>query len=175
MKDIEYWIWLSRIDGLNAKLLNDLIEKYKDPKNIWVKTKEELIEDGISRLYANRIVNNTYKKNIDQYLEYMQKNNIEIITIYDKDYPDKLKVIYDPPIVLYIKGNKKVLNDKSLAIVGCRDCSKYGEKISKKISYNLSLNNINIVSRTCKRNRFICTYRLLRSKWKNYCSSSDVD
>ena len=146
MKDIEYWIWLSKIDGLTPKLLNDLLAKYKDPKEVWNKTKEELIEDGIKETYASKITDNLYRKNLDKYLEYMQKNNIELINIYDKCYPDKLKTIYDPPISIYIKGNKKILNEKSLAIVGCRLCTKYGENVSKKLAYNLSLNNINIVS-----------------------------
>ena len=44
MKDIEYWIWLSRIEGLNPKLLNELLQKYDNPKALWNKTKEELIE-----------------------------------------------------------------------------------------------------------------------------------
>ena len=146
MKDIEYWIWLSRIEGLNPKFLNDLIEKYKEPKRIWNKTKEELIEDGIKEKYANEITNNIYRENLDKYLKYMNENDIEIITIKDKEYPDKLKVIYDPPIVLYLKGNKKILNEKSIAIVGCRMCTKYGENIAKNLSYNLSINNINIIS-----------------------------
>ena len=76
----------------------------------------------------------------------MKKNHIEIISINDKYYPDKLKVIYDPPVVIYIKGNIEILNKKSLAIVGCRKCTKYGEKTAKEIAYNLSNNNINIVS-----------------------------
>ncbi len=150
MKDIEYWIWLSRIEGLNPKMLNNLLEKYNNPKAIWSKTKEELIEDGIKETYANKITNNIYKKNIDKYLEYMNKNNIKIITINDKDYPDKLKVTYDPPIVLYVKGNKNILNEKAMAIVGCRLCTKYGENIAKKLAYNLSLNNINVISGLAK-------------------------
>ena len=76
----------------------------------------------------------------------MNENNIEIINIHDKSYPDKLKVIYDPPIVLYIKGNKNILNEKAMAIVGCRLCTKYGENIANKLAYNLSLNNINVIS-----------------------------
>ena len=146
MKDIEYWIWLSRIEGLNPKFLNNLLEKYKNPETIWNKTKEDLIEDGIKEKYAYEITNANYRQNLDKYLKYMNKNNIEIITIKDKEYPDKLKVIYDPPIVLYVKGNKKILNEKSIAIVGCRLCTKYGQSISKKLAYNLSLNNINIIS-----------------------------
>ena len=150
MKDIEYWIWLSRIEGLNPKFLNDLLEKYNSPKKIWDKTKEELIEDGIKEKFAYEITSNRYRENLDKYLKYMNENNIKIITIYDKEYPDKLKVIYDPPVVLYVKGNKNILNDKSIAIIGCRMCTKYGENISKEIAYNLSLNNINIISGLAK-------------------------
>ncbi len=150
MKDIEYWIWLSRIEGLNPKFLNDLLEKYNNPKKIWDKTKEELIEDGIKEKYACEITSNRYREKIDKYLKYMNENNIEIITINDKQYPDKLKAIYDPPIVLYVKGNKNILNDRSIAIIGCRMCTKYGENTSKKIAYNLSINNINIISGLAK-------------------------
>ena len=146
MKDIEYWIWLSRIEGLSPRILNYLLERYKDPRVIWDRTKEELIKDGIKESYACKIVENSYRENLDKYLKYMQKNNIEIINIYDKYYPDKLKVIYDPPIVIYVKGNKNILNEKSLAIVGCRLCTKYGEIVSTKLAYDLALNNINVVS-----------------------------
>lgn len=146
MKDIEYWIWLSKIEGLNPKLLNDLLEKYENPKIIWNKTKQELIQGGIKEIYANQITSSIYRENIDKYLKYMNDNNIEIITINDKKYPDKLKVIYDPPIVLYVKGNKNILNDKAISIVGCRMCTKYGENIARKMAYNLSLNNINVIS-----------------------------
>ena len=150
MENIEYWIWLSRIEGLTPKNLNDLLDRYKEPKIIWNKKKEELIEEGIKEDHVRKIVCPIYRNNLSKYLQYMQKNNIEIISIYDKYYPDKLKVIYDPPIVLYVKGNKNILNERALAIVGCRVCSKYGEYVSKKISYNLSLNNINIVSGLAK-------------------------
>lgn len=146
MEELKYWIWLSRIEGLNPKFLWDLIQKYNNPKNLWNKTKEELISDGLKEIYANRIADNQFRTNLDKYLKYMKENNIETITIYDKEYPDKLRVIYDPPVVLYVKGNKKILNEKSIAIVGCRLSSKYGENIAKKLAYNLSLNNINVIS-----------------------------
>lgn len=146
MEDIKYWIWLSRIEGLNPKLLNDLLEKYDNPKILWNKTKEELIDEGMKESYANKITSSIYKQNLDKYLKYMSNNNIEILTIKDKNYPDKLKVIYDPPTVLYVKGNKEILNEKAIAIVGCRLCTEYGKNIAKKLAYNLSSNNINVIS-----------------------------
>ena len=77
---------------------------------------------------------------------YIKKNNIKVISINDKEYPESLKRIYDPPIVLYANGNLNLLNNKSIAIVGCRLCSVYGKIITKKLAYNLSEKNITIIS-----------------------------
>lgn len=76
----------------------------------------------------------------------MERNNIDIISINEEEYPKILKEIYDPPISLYIKGNTEILNNKSIAIVGCRDATEYGKKAAKYFSYNLSREGINIVS-----------------------------
>lgn len=150
MQDSEYWIWLSRIEGLNPKILNDLLAKYISPKVLWNKTKKQLVEEGLKESYATEITNSTYRKNLNKYLKYMKENYIDLITINDKEYPQRLKQIYDPPVVIFIKGNKKILNEKSVSIVGCRNCTKYGEFVAKKLAYNLSLNNINIVSGLAK-------------------------
>ena len=56
---------------------------------------------------------------------YMQKNNIELITLKDEFYPETLKNIYDPPICLYVRGNKNILNEPGVAIIGCRKASQY--------------------------------------------------
>ncbi|MEE0865361.1 MAG: DNA-processing protein DprA [Clostridia bacterium] len=76
----------------------------------------------------------------------MDKNDIDIISINEEKYPKILKEIYDPPISLYVKGNTEILNNKAIAIVGCRDATEYGKKAAKYFSYNLSKDGINIVS-----------------------------
>ena len=120
--------------------------KFKKPKLVFNKTKEELILNGIKEKDAEIITDKKYKENLDKYIEYMHKNKIQLITINDEDYPQNLKLIYDAPAVLYIKGNKKILNKKYIAMVECRLCTNYGANIEKKISYELSLNSINIIS-----------------------------
>ena len=80
----------------------------------------------------------------------MKKNKIEIITIEDKEYPQKLKQIYDPPKILYIKGNKKILNNKSIGIVGCREASEYGKKSAQYFGYELAKKGYNIISGLAK-------------------------
>ena len=76
----------------------------------------------------------------------MKKNNIDIISIEDKQYPNILKEIYDPPICLYIRGNNEILNNESISIVGCRKATDYGRKVARDFAYNISKRDINIIS-----------------------------
>lgn len=80
----------------------------------------------------------------------MKNNNIEIITIKEKEYPQILKEIYDPPIAIYLIGDKTILNNTNIAIIGCRECSEYGKNIARKLAYNISKNKMNIVSGLAK-------------------------
>lgn len=88
-----------------------------------------------------------YKEKIDKHIEYMIKNDIDIITIEDKMYPKSLKEVYDYPICLYAKGNIELLNkERMIAIIGCREYSEYGKKCAIYFSYNLARKNVIIVS-----------------------------
>ena len=80
----------------------------------------------------------------------MAKNNIDIISINEKEYPQILKEIYDAPISLYIRGNKDILNEDAVSIIGCRECTDYGRNITKKLAYDIAKNKINIVSGLAK-------------------------
>lgn len=154
MENIEnkrYWIWLSLVKGLGSIKKQKLLEIYKTPKKIYQLKKKELLNiEGIGENLAENILDETTRKNLEKHIWYMEKNNIDIISIYDESYPKILKEIYDPPISLYIKGNKKILNNKSIAIVGCRETSNYGKKVAKYFAYNLANKNINIISGLAK-------------------------
>lgn len=154
MKNLEekkYWIWFSLIPKLGSKRKQKLLELYKNPKEIYNLKKEELLKiNGIGEEIASNIINSKNEKIINCHIKYMEKNNIDIIHIYENDYPQLLKEIYDPPISLYIKGSKDILNNKNIGIVGCRECSEYGKIAAKYFAYNLSKQNINIVSGLAK-------------------------
>ncbi len=151
MEDLKYWIWLSRIESLSFVKKYNLIRNYKNLEELYFCSKEELIiKKGLSEKDAEKLTNVEYKKDLEKYIEYFNKNDIKVITYYSKEYPEKLKDIYDPPIVLYAKGKVDILNEYGLAIVGCRDCTKYGEYVAKKIAYELGTNNINVISGLAK-------------------------
>mgnify|MGYP003300428085 CR=1 FL=1 len=71
---------------------------------------------------------------------------IEEILIQSEEYPKQLKNIYDPPVKLYVLGNKQLLSQKGIAIVGTRKASEYGKKVALQFSKDLSQKGINIIS-----------------------------
>ena len=147
----KYWIWLSLIPNLGNKKKERLLEIYKQPETIYKLKEKELLQiKGIGEKTINSILDEKVKDSVQKNIEYMKENKIDIISIYDKEYPQLLKEIYDPPISLYIKGDKNILNNKSIAIVGCREATEYGKSVAKNFGYNLASKGINIISGLAK-------------------------
>lgn len=149
---MKYWIWLSRIEGVGPIRIKQLLEIYKTPQRIWRLQKEELMNiNEIGEKMANQILEVKYRQNLEQYIAYMKQYNIGMITRMDSDYPEILKQIYDAPMILYYKGNRKLLNhSKKMAMIGCRDCSEYGKEVSMKLAYELAKKEMCIVSGMAK-------------------------
>lgn len=128
-----------------------LLKHFKNIEKIYNATKEELMQtEGIGEKTSEIILSTSRKQNLDKHIEYMEKHNIDIVSIQDAEYPEILKEIYDAPISLYVRGNKNILNELSVAIIGCRECTEYGRNITKNLSYNIAKNKINIVSGLAK-------------------------
>ena len=132
--------------NLGIKKYKKLIQIFGSKANLWKAKKEDLIKINIDEKLANTISDINIKKDVIRHLKYMEKNSIDIISIENKEYPELLKNIDNSPICLYIRGNKDILNMANIAIVGCRESTKYGENIAREFSYNLSQNGFNIVS-----------------------------
>lgn len=151
MEDLKYWLWLSKIEKLGSIKTQKLLEKYNNPREIWKCKKEDLILiEGIGEKIAEEILNPKYKEGLEQMKEKMQEEKIELITYKDKYYPQKLQELYDKPISLYVKGNKHILNNFSLSIIGCRENSMYGKQVATAVAKGLAKNNIITVSGLAK-------------------------
>lgn len=151
LREKRYWIWLSLIPNLGSKKKQELLKRYKNPETIYHLEGKELLEiKGIGDNTIKNILDKSIKDSVEKHMEYMIKNNIDIISIKDEEYPKILKEIYDPPISLYCKGNRSILNQKSIGIVGCREATEYGKSAAKYFGYYLAKRNINIVSGLAK-------------------------
>lgn len=151
LEEKKYWIWLSLIPNLGSKKIQELLKLYKNPETIYQLKAKELIKiKEIGEKIIETILDEKIRTCVAKHIEYMQKNNIDIISIYDKEYPQILKEIYDAPVSLYCKGNAKILNHKAIGIVGCREASVYGKKAAKYFSYHLVQKGFNVISGLAK-------------------------
>ena len=149
--DIKYWIWLSRLKNIKCTQKEILLNKFKTPEKIWELNEKTLLDiEGLNKNCSNEILNQQYRNNLEKYEKYIQDNNIKLITIFDEQYPKKLKNIYDKPIILYAKGNLELLKQDSIAIVGSRKCSEYGKQVAKKFGIDLAKQNKCIISGLAK-------------------------
>lgn len=143
---MEYWIWLSIIEKKFYSTIKQLLEKYQKPERIWRLSETELKKLKIEENIIQEIINPNYRKNLKNYARYMHEKKIQILTIKDKNYPCLLKQIYDPPSVMYIRGNSEILQKSGIAMIGSRNCSLYGQRMAKLLSYQLAKKDIHIIS-----------------------------
>ncbi len=142
-----YKVWISLIKNLGIKRYTTLIQRFGSKKELWNASKKDIQKvDGIGEKLAEFISSTIIKKDVERHLEFMEQNNIDIISIEDKEYPELLRYIYNPPLNLYVRGNKEILNNPGIGVVGCRDASQYGIKTAQEFAYNLSKSGFNIIS-----------------------------
>ena len=147
MTELESLLILNSIDGIGSIRLQKLLEHFKDAAAILKASKEELKRvDGIPESVIQNIISLKGAIDIKKELELIKKEEVSILTIKDKDYPENLKSIYDPPAVLYVKGRIIETDVLSIAIVGSRNASFYGLSMAEKLSRTLAGFNFTIVS-----------------------------
>ncbi len=146
MRDIEYWIWLTSLEGLSSKKAFDLLEKFKSPQIIYSLSESDLKNTkGLTEKNIKELLNSDKRDRVGTIYELMVRNNIKIVNICEESYPQKLKNIYDPPIALYYKG-KLESDNFSIAVVGSRRTTGYGSKTAGRLSYDLAMRGVTIVS-----------------------------
>lgn len=143
---------LLSVEGIGPGKIRNLLAKFKSIEKILSANYNSLLNiDGISYQLAGRIlkINQNIPKIkdwLDKQLSNLQKLKAEIITIWDENYPNLLKKIFDPPLILQVKGNLTEKDQFSIAMVGTRQPTNYGKIISERIASDLVSQNITIVS-----------------------------
>lgn len=140
------WIALNLIDGLGHIRIRNLLKRFREPKKVFSATMSELLEvPNINKNIAERIKSFS-DTCLEKELSLIKERGLSVITSEDKDYPSNLKLIYDPPPVLYIQGEIEKRDRLAIAIVGTRRCSYYGRKTADLLSYELTSRGFTIVS-----------------------------
>ena len=146
-QDALYWIWLAQKCGVASRNFDRLIQKYPNPFDIYRLESEEIAQlDGLGDTLRDKLC----EKDLDAaygIMKYCKSNRIDIVTYADRRYPERLKNIQDPPILLYCMGHFPNFNEAlCVAMVGTRKMSEYGKQSAYKIAYELGSAGALVVS-----------------------------
>ncbi len=141
-----YWLALSLTAGLGPTRIKKLIEHYGTAERVFEATLTELEATGMRAVSAQSIATG---KSLELALEECRKATeagARIISLSDPEYPSRLKEIYDPPVILFVKGSVEVLAQPGIAMVGTRHPTPYGSGMAERLSTDLAARGLVIIS-----------------------------
>lgn len=147
MTELEELVQISMTKGLGTITYKALIERFGSLKAILSAGTSSLQSvRGVGPKLADNIVNSSKNNSVKKEMELAEKNNIKIVPYYSEDYPRNLNAIYDPPLLLFIKGEIIERDILAMAVVGSRGSTYYGQMQAEKISCSLAQMGFTIVS-----------------------------
>lgn len=145
--DLPYLLALSQFNGLGPRTLKKILAVFSSPEACFKASFLDLKNAGLSEQAADDFIKQAKLANPEKLVEQLIKENIQATTVFNQDYPALLKEIYDPPIVLYWRGDLTVsLRDLLLAVVGSRKISNYGQAIMPQLLTEVIKQKVVIVS-----------------------------
>jgi DNA processing protein len=141
-----YWLALKMVPGLGTRRSGQLIEQFRTPQAIFRASRSELEAAGLSGSLAQSIASGcSFDDAVDQQQK-LREACAELIGINDPRYPQRLREIFDPPIVLFARGNTALMNSLSIGVVGTRRATAYGTAASERLSADLAQAGLTITS-----------------------------
>lgn len=147
MQATVYEIALASVQSIGSIQARLLIEKYGSAEAIF-RSRSSTLEktEGIGPMRAKAIRSFSEFGKIEKELQYLERNRIRALFYTHSDYPQRLRQCYDPPILLYYRGNADLNSSKMIGIIGTRHFTPYGKAITEKFINELQPHNPLIVS-----------------------------
>jgi DNA processing protein len=145
-ENLHYWLALTRIEGLGVRGAHRVLEHFGSPLAAFNASLTELESCGIPAQVAQAIFAQSGLKEAEKEYAAAQKASCQLLSYGSDDYPALLRQIPDPPLVLYVRGDVKVLARPAVAIVGTRKPSAYGSQVAHRLARDLAERQVVIVS-----------------------------
>ncbi|MCI8808985.1 MAG: DNA-protecting protein DprA [Oscillibacter sp.] len=136
---LKYWLWLTSMPGVSNQTRLALLRHFENPENIFYAEEADLkMVEGLKQGEIATVLEHNLNP-ADHILEDCQRLGQRVLTIRDAEYPVRLRSIYDPPCVLYVRGRLPAFDEEAaIAVVGTRDASPYGIACAERLSYDLA-------------------------------------
>ena len=141
-----YWIALTLTPGLGPTRSRKLLDHFADVAHIFQASLTELEAAGLPAVSAQFLANGEALGKAEDELVKARAAGAKVVTQGDPEYPERLKEIYDPPLVLYVRGDAGLLARPGIAVVGTRHPTPYGTGMAGRLSCDLSGHGLIIIS-----------------------------
>ncbi len=143
---VVYAYWLARIQGISAKKKRLLLEQFGSAGNLYhaeIFMQDLLRPEELAKL---RQAQKESLTELDQQYAFLQTRGIRFVPFFDPAYPARLETVPSPPFALYVKGRLPDPDRPSVAIVGARTCTLYGEKMALAFGQALAGAGVQVIS-----------------------------
>lgn len=145
MTSLAETVALSLVPGLGPVTYKNLLKRFGSAVGVLkAKPAEFRSVKGVSDLMIQALLDPSLAEKVTEEIEFARRKQTTILT--SADFPDELKQIYAPPVVLYVKGDASALDTIKIAIVGSRDASFYGRQTASLIAKELTEAGVTVVS-----------------------------
>ena len=147
MSALKFWLWLTELPGLTNQTRLALLRHFPTPEDVYYADPAEvLLTEGITREQAELLEDKDCAA-AEKVLADCGELGLHIVTISDAAYPNRLRNIFDPPCLLYVRGRLPAFDDEAaVAVVGTRDCTPYGVSCAEKLGFGLAAGGALVVS-----------------------------
>jgi len=144
---IRDWVELNMTPGIGPRAAAKLLERFGSAEAVYSATRAELEQLRLVPEAVDSIIARDLQERAEAEITAVRKVGGDILLLDDGVYPSSLREIYDPPIVLYVKGAwSECLDQPCVGVVGSRKCSSYGQNAASMLSRDLAQRNVTIVS-----------------------------
>ena len=147
MSSLKYWVWLSSLNGVGAVAAKALLDRFGTPEKVFEAAASDYADVGGINKASIKDLTRKDTGPANKTLASCAELGYRVMTLQDADYPDRLRNIYDPPIVLYVRGNLPMIDEEAaVAVVGSRNCTPYGISAAEDTGYKLAAHGLVVVT-----------------------------
>jgi DNA processing protein len=147
MDSREAFIALNMISQVGPVRVRQLLDHFGDAPAILRASRDDLMRArGVGADVAESIATWETAVDLSGELQRIREYGCSVLTQADEHYPELLRQIYDPPIVLYVQGALTARDKNSVALVGSRQTTHYGLETARKLAYQLAYVGVTVVS-----------------------------
>jgi DNA processing protein len=141
------WIALGQVKGLGGVSFKKLAALFADPAQVFSASAKELRQvEGLDETVIDGLVNFSAWNQVESELRRAQNAGVTLVPFTDANYPARLRMIPDPPPLLYVKGEIRPEDERAVAVVGSRSASDYGRRVATDLCRGLAALGFTVVS-----------------------------